>query len=261
MWKERVENRLRELLKGAGPELLREAMSYYPLQEGKRIRPLFTVAVAHALGGDEEDAITVGCAIEMVHNYSLIHDDLPAMDDDELRRGLPACHVKYGEAIAVLAGDALLTYAFEVLSNESLYRSLKGSRLLKILNTVARKSGVEGMVGGQALDITSAGNPHEISLKKTAALFQACFMCGGILSDREDLLPILEKIGEFVGLLFQITDDILDRDGYWEVFGAEVSMRKVKELHAQVTRLLPSAFGKPPPELIYLIEKIRDRIT
>jgi len=123
------------------------------------------------LGGDVEDAVTVGCAVEMIHNYSLIHDDLPAMDNDDFRRGdfrrgQPSCHRKFGEAVAVLAGDALLTYAFEVLSDPSLYRSISPENLLRVARIIAVKSGIEGMVGGQALDITEEEDLEKVNLRK-----------------------------------------------------------------------------------------------
>jgi len=134
LWKQGLEKRLAELFSGIRePEPLASAMKYYVFQGGKRIRPLFLIAVTEALGGDLEDATTVGCVVEMIHNYSLIHDDLPAMDNDDYRRGLPSCHRKFGEAVAVLAGDALLTYAFEVLADPSLYRTLTPEKLLRMI--------------------------------------------------------------------------------------------------------------------------------
>ncbi|RMH03591.1 MAG: polyprenyl synthetase family protein, partial [Aquificota bacterium] len=131
LWKEKVEERLKELLKPFEPEVFYRAMSYYPLQEGKRLRPLFVCAVCDAYGGEVEDAIGVGCAIELIHNYSLVHDDLPALDNDTLRRGKPTCHIAFGEDLALLAGDALLTLAFEVLSTRENFQSLSSEELIR----------------------------------------------------------------------------------------------------------------------------------
>lgn len=260
LWKERIEKRLRELFNPPGPEILRSAMSYYLFQQGKRIRPLFTVAVASALGGNEEDAITAGCAIEIIHNYSLIHDDLPAMDDDQFRRGLPTCHVKYGEAIAILAGDALLNYAFEVLSDARNFKTLSGSEVLKLISVIAGKSGAGGMVGGQVLDITCEKDLERVNLLKTAALFEACFMSAGVVSKKSDLLPNLEQAGRMVGLLFQITDDILDRDGLYELLGEREAMNRAKRIYEDTLTILRDLFGEEPPELKKLLDKVYLRI-
>ena len=261
LWKEKIERRLKELFDPSGPEILREAMAYYLFQPGKRIRPLFTVAVADALGGSEEDAITVGCAIEMIHNYSLIHDDLPAMDDDQFRRGLPTCHVKYGEAMAILAGDALLNYAFEILSDTNNFKTLSESEVVKLISVIAGKSGAGGMVGGQALDITGERDLERVNLLKTAALFEASFVSAGIVSKRGDLLVDLEKAGRNVGLLFQITDDILDRDGLYELLGESEARNKASIIYEETLRILRELFGKEPPELKQLLNKVYLRIT
>jgi len=260
LWKEKIEGRLRELLgRVQEPEPLASAMKYYVFQKGKRIRPLFLTAVAETLGGDVEDAVTVGCAVEMIHNYSLIHDDLPAMDNDDFRRGQPSCHRKFGEAVAVLAGDALLTYAFEVLSDPSLYRSISPENLLRVARIIAVKSGIEGMVGGQALDITEEEDLEKVNLRKTAALFEACFLCGGVVAGKEELLSSLEKTGRRVGLLFQITDDILDRDGYWKRLGAKSALRKAGNIYAELAEDVGDLFGKTS-EIMYLVDLIWNRV-
>lgn len=261
LWKDRVERRLREIFDPEGPPVLREAMAYYLFQEGKRIRPLFTVAVSDALGGNEEDALTVGCLIEMIHNYSLIHDDLPAMDNDDLRRGLPTCHIKFGEAIAILAGDALLTYAFEVLSEGSKFFSLNEADLIEICRILAVKSGASGMVGGQVLDITGEGDPRKTSLMKTAALFEACFLCGGVVAGRKDILGDLEELGRNVGLLFQITDDILDKDGYFVVYGERGSLQHASDVYERTKKLVESLFGRKGEAVNYLVDLIYKRVT
>jgi len=261
LWKEKIEERLRELLTPQEPQELFEAMAYYLFQPGKRVRPLLTVAVAHSLGGDEEDAITVGCAIEMIHNYSLIHDDLPAMDDDDFRRGLPSCHKKFGEAMAVLAGDALLTYSFEVLSGKGSFRTLSPTEVVDLVNTVAVKSGIRGMVGGQVLDISGEEDLERVNLKKTAALFEACFVCGGIVSRRNDLLGRLEEVGRDFGLLFQLVDDILDRDGFYALLGEEKAKVKAGEIYRSLTCGTEELFGKSSPEIRGLIDMVYNRVT
>ena len=259
-WKERIEKRLQELLNPPGPQKLIEAMKYYPLQKGKRIRPLFTVAVADALGGNEEDAITAGIAIELIHNYSLVHDDLPSMDNDALRRGLPTCHVKFGEAIALLAGDTLLTYAFEILSTPENFKTLDAERILRISRIIAQKSGSDGMVGGQVLDIEKHRDLYEVSLKKTGALFEACFMCGGVVAGREDLLKDLETLGRKVGLLFQMVDDYLDRDGFYELWGEERLRQEIEELYTEMQENVKNQLAKSEA-IEYLLNLIYRRIT
>lgn len=229
LWKNLVEARLRELLKPFEPQILYESISYYLFQEGKRIRPLFLCAVCNAFGGNMEDAITVGCAVEMVHNYSLIHDDLPALDNDSFRRGKPSCHVVFGEDMAILAGDALLTYTFEVLANKENFRSLEDSQLLSLIGLLAKKAGFLGMVGGQVLDIRRLSDQKEISIKKTAELFSFCFLAGGIVAKRYDLLKNLEDLGLKVGLLFQMVDDYKDKDGFYRSLGEEL-LEMVEEL-------------------------------
>ena len=259
-WKEKIEKRLKELLNPPGPQKLVEAMKYYPLQKGKRIRPLFTVAVADALEGNEEDAITVGIAIELIHNYSLVHDDLPSMDNDTFRRGLPTCHVKFGEAIALLAGDALLTYAFEILSTSENFKTLDAERILRISKIIAQKSGSDGMVGGQVLDIDKHKDLYEVSLKKTGALFEACFMCGGVVAKREDMLQELESLGRKVGLLFQMVDDYLDKDGFYEDWGEEKLRNEIEKLYKKTQKDIREKLGKSE-EIEYLVNLIYIRIN
>ncbi|GAB6065261.1 polyprenyl synthetase family protein [Aquifex pyrophilus] len=257
LWKERVEERLSDILeKLQGPPSLKEAVKYYPLQKGKRIRPLFTVAVASTLGGNEEDAITVGCAIELIHNYSLIHDDLPCMDNDAWRRGQPTCHIKFGEALALLAGDALLTYTFEVLSDKNNFKTLGEGEILEIINVISKKSGSDGMVGGQVLDIEGYENLYEVSIKKTGALFEACFVCGGIVAGRRDILGELEETGRKVGLLFQMVDDYLDKDGFYTLKGEELK-KDIEELYGVI---LEKEILRKSEELRKLLEMIKKRV-
>ncbi len=260
VWKEKIEKRLVELLNPKGPEKLIEAMKYYPFQKGKRIRPLFTVAVSDALGGNEDDAITAGIAIEIIHNYSLVHDDLPAMDNDELRRGLPTCHIKFGEALALLAGDALLTYAFEILSTPENFRTLDDKRVLTLSKILAQKAGSDGMVGGQVLDIERHEDLYEVSLKKTGALFEASFMFGGVVAGREELLKDLEHLGRNVGLLFQMVDDYLDRDGFYELMGEQKLREEIEKLFNDTGRMIKERI-KNSETIEYLLRLIYGRIT
>ncbi len=233
-----IEDKLRYLISRERiPNHLYEYMAYYPMQGGKRIRPLLLTLTSYYLGGNLEDAVTVGCCVELIHNYSLIHDDLPAMDNDDYRRGKPTCHKVFGEANAILAGDALLTYAFQILSERELFRSLTDSQLIDITNVIARKSGIWGMVLGQVLDINRHKDLIETDRYKTSALFEACFMCGGIIGNRYDKIEELEKLGNRVGLLFQFTDDLLDKDGVYEL-GYEYVMNMVENYKEEAISLL-----------------------
>ena len=219
---------LAEVGKGCPPALM-EAMRYSLLAPGKRLRPLLVLMAAEACGGSEERAIPAGCAVEMIHAYSLVHDDLPAMDDDDLRRGLPTCHIKFDEATAILVGDALLTYAFEVLANK--YPAKTAAACCLVL---ARESGAAGMVGGQAEDLAMEKRGGDLQTlmelhgKKTGALFRACLKLGVLSVYGEDdfdpaLLKALDEYGRCLGLAFQITDDLLDVEGEAENTGKRVN--------------------------------------
>src|SRR4051794_36950004 len=207
------------------PAALRDAMGYSLMAPGKRLRPVLVFMAAQAAGGAPEAALAGACAAEMIHTYSLIHDDLPAMDDDDLRRGLPTCHKKFGEALAILAGDGLLTLAFQVLAEHYPPRTAAASCL-----ELARGSGAAGMVGGQVEDLAweaaSDKRPHTIEAlehihqHKTGALFRACLALGvwGTQGEQPDgpdreLLKRLETFGRCFGLVFQITDDLIDVEG------------------------------------------------
>jgi geranylgeranyl diphosphate synthase type II len=141
------------------------------------------------------------------------------LDNDQYRRGKPTCHVLFGEDLALLAGDALLTLAFEVLSDKDNFRTLEADRLLLIIKLLSKKAGAKGMVGGQVMDVRKLGELEHISLKKTAELFSACFMLGGLVAKRDDLVNDLERVGMNFGLLFQMCDDYKDKDGFYQKFG------------------------------------------
>ncbi|HZE96505.1 MAG TPA: polyprenyl synthetase family protein [Planctomycetota bacterium] len=186
------------------PARLQSAMRYTLFNAGKRIRPALTLLVCQDLGGDLRQALPSACAVEYIHTYSLIHDDLPAMDDDDFRRGKPSSHKKFDEATAILAGDALLTAAFEAIARTP-DQTLIGPMTLAL----AEGAGAAGMVGGQQIDLAPRADVHEIHAKKTAALFQAsCHL--GALAARSSKAGNLARYGLKLGLAFQAVDDILD---------------------------------------------------
>ena len=232
------------------PSVLHEAMRYSLFAGGKRIRPILALSSYEACGGYPKNIIPYASALELIHTYSLIHDDLPSMDNDDLRRGKPTSHKVFGEAMAILAGDALLTEAFLMLTNNSsalssvkgckvgLYKEIKPSSLIKVIREVALSAGIHGMVGGQAIDISSENSKPDrdtltfIHLHKTAALITASVRMGGILCDTDDdKLKALTKYGERIGLAFQIIDDILDIEGNAEELGKTAgSDKKMKKM-------------------------------
>jgi geranylgeranyl diphosphate synthase type II len=277
---------------GAPPSLA-EAMAYSLLAPGKRLRPLLVVLAAEATGGTATSALPAACAVEMVHTYSLVHDDLPAMDDDDLRRGLPTCHKKYGDALAILAGDALLTAAFQVLAEGYPPRTAAVSCL-----ELARGAGAAGMVAGQVLDLAAEGKVPRapaprtatdlegVHARKTGALFLAALRLGLLAAqgerpggpdagDRE----ALDRFGRAFGLAFQIADDLLDVQGSSDragkrvgkdaargkltfpgLLGVDESRRRVRDLYneaAQAAETLGPAAG-PLAELARVVAE-RDR--
>lgn len=214
------------------PESLREAIRYSLLGGGKRLRPMLVLLACSACGGIEQHAMPAACAVEMVHTYSLLHDDLPAMDDDDLRRGRPTCHKQFGEALAILAGDALLTLAFEVLADGCPAEVAAAS-----CRELARGAGMTGMVGGQVVDLTWDGkiamgtasnlptleDLESLHARKTGALFRASLKLG-VLAAKGDaaMLARFDAYGQRFGQAFQITDDLLDVEGFAEQTGKRV---------------------------------------
>jgi geranylgeranyl diphosphate synthase type II len=206
------------------PETLREAMRYSLLAGGKRLRPILCLAACELAGGDPAVAMPTAVALEMIHTMSLIHDDLPAMDNDDLRRGRPTNHKVFGEAIAILAGDALLTRAFEMVALRS--PGVSAERLLAVVGELALASGAPGLVGGQVVDLQSEGKLVDletleyIHLHKTGALLRACVISGALLGGAsQELLAALRTYARGIGLAFQIIDDILDVTASSEVLG------------------------------------------
>jgi geranylgeranyl diphosphate synthase type II len=196
------------------PETLREAMAYSLLAGGKRLRPILALAAAEAVGGRETDAIDAACAVEFIHTYSLIHDDLPAMDDDDFRRGRPTSHKKFGEAVAILAGDALCAEAFRVAAA---HRRGREAQVADVVFELARASGAVGMVGGQVIDIEATGKKIDVQhlevlhRAKTGELLLVAIRAGARMGGaNEDELERLTVYGRALGLAFQIIDDVLD---------------------------------------------------
>lgn len=211
------------------PPAVFEAMRYSLFAGGKRVRPILAIASAEALGAKTAGLLPIAGALELIHTYSLIHDDLPAMDDDDLRRGRPTCHKVYGEAMAILAGDGLLNRAFEVLSDARRLKTVTAPRVLAITREISLASGVFGMVGGQVVDMESEGKDVDlptlefIHTHKTGALIRASVRAGAIYAKAsEKRLKALTRYGERVGLAFQIADDILDIVGSQEEIGKDV---------------------------------------
>ncbi len=226
-----VDEALNEYLpqRGNYPEVIHEAMRYSVFAGGKRLRPSLVLASARAVGGDETTVLPAACAIELLHTYSLVHDDLPAMDNDDLRRGRPTNHKVYGEAIAVLVGDALLTLAFRLLAGLSQNRPAGAGRIVQVIAEVAQAAGTDGLIGGQVVDILSAGkliDKHTleyIHTRKTGALYRASVRAGAILSGANfEQLNKLTIYAENLGLAFQIVDDILDIEGDEQKLGKPV---------------------------------------
>jgi geranylgeranyl diphosphate synthase type II len=234
------------------------AMRYSLFAGGKRLRPILCMAGAAAVGGSDTDVLPIACSFELIHTYSLIHDDMPAMDDDEVRRGKPTNHKVFGEAIALLAGDGLLTEAFRLMTAADLMAHISPEVIIKVTGLVAEAAGYEGMVGGQAVDIQSEGLKVEfpvvefIHTHKTGALITAAVCSGAILGGgNQSQLCAIESYGKKIGLAFQIADDILDIEGDSRTLGkkagadeakgkttypAVIGLEKSKELQYELVR-------------------------
>lgn len=232
------------------PPVIHEAMRYSVLGEGKRIRPILTLAACEAVGGALEEALPAACAIELIHAYSLVHDDLPAMDDDDERRGRPSCHKRFGEAIGILAGDALLTYSFELLARQQ----TRPAVWRQITETLARAAGTLGMVGGQVVDVQFAGKTPDaktqdyIVTRKTGALIAAAVAMGGLAGGATGARQArLARYGECIGVVFQLVDDVLDRDGVAVTCGVSETRRRAESLTAQAKAAVASWGSRAEP--------------
>jgi len=263
------------------PPPLRESMMYSLLAGGKRLRPAFALAAVEAVGGKPEEALPAACAVELIHTYSLVHDDLPAMDDDDFRRGRPTNHKVFGEAMAILAGDALLTHAFHVLGTMTeRYPNVSAASALRIVKELAAYAGAPGMVGGQAADMlgeqgeTTLSQLEYIHLHKTSDLVIASLRAGGIVGGaNEDQLEALTVYGRSIGLAFQIQDDILDLVGdsaklgkstqsdvaqgkvtYPYLLGLDASRAKVAELTAAGKAAVSGGLLPAPERLVQMAD-------
>jgi len=234
--RKRINHALESLLKTSEKaDRILEAMTYSLMAGGKRIRPILCLAATEAAGGDPEDAVPAACALEMIHTYSLIHDDLPAMDDDAMRRGKPTCHMAFDEATAILAGDALLTLAFQTLSSIELGKVEQAAKWLRVIQLISYAAGYCGMIQGQMLDMASEGKQLILAeLKfmhrlKTGALIEASLSSGAVLGGlNSNRISMLESYAQNIGLAFQVTDDILNVEGDPEIMGKAVGTDKLR---------------------------------
>jgi geranylgeranyl diphosphate synthase type II len=262
-WKKAVEDDLQRIL-SRNDNLLFQAMRDSVLCGGKRFRPLLLVSAADAFGIGLRRSLPFACAVEFIHNYSLIHDDLPVLDDDDYRRGRPSCHKAFGEDIALLAGDSLLTLAFEVMAAAEMPKS-QWTRKEQVIKEIAQLAGGEGMIGGQLLDITfsvdnaAKASLHELMLKKTGALMVASVRAGAVLGGASrSKLEALTEYGKDIGLAFQVRDDIHDagetdnnvssaKPNYVTVFGREKADLLLKQsVRAALGALKTAAIGSAP---------------
>ena len=223
------------------PQVIHEAMRYCVGSGGKRFRPLLCLGACEAVGSSTRKALSVACALEMVHTYSLVHDDLPAMDNADERRGQPTCHRKFGEGNAILVGDALLTLAFERLSRNGTLNSLA------IIRTIGEACGTVGLIGGQVLDLQAISQPRtatervlrDIAQRKTAALITASVVAGALaggVASRQ--LKPLQRYGQDIGLAFQLLDDVHDGDGLAQAVGSDATRSEAARLIARAVDAL-----------------------
>lgn len=265
------------------PDVVHRAMAYSLLAKGKRMRPVLLLATCHALSGNQDNALPFACALEMVHAYSLIHDDLPAMDDDDYRRGRPTNHKVFGEGVAVLAGDGLLNLAYEIMTDSCIEHFCLET--IQAMNVIARCAGVRGMIGGQAADLEAEGKAINaemldyIQRNKTGALLEAAFTAGGWLAGGSgEVISLLAGAGRDLGVAFQIQDDILDltatteslgkpthsdernsKATYVSMFGIEQAKAKVHDLFGEVLLQLNSVLKHDEFITSYLNQLMRRR--
>lgn len=242
------------------PRIIHDAMRYMVLGDGKRIRPILTLAVAEMCGGSAEEAMLPACAIELIHTYSLIHDDLPALDNDEMRRGRATCHKQFGEAVAVLAGDALLTFAFELLGH--MENAGKGLRLVR---EIADAIGTCGMIGGQVRDIQSQNVKidlralDQINREKTGRLIQVSCLAGAIVAGvNESQESHILRFGAHLGFAFQIVDDIMDSEGYRKLMPEKNARQTANNFIARAKKELET-FGAQCEHLNRLADFVLER--
>jgi geranylgeranyl diphosphate synthase type II len=281
--KQEVEAALDASIAVTYPEKIYESMRYSLMAGGKRLRPILCLSACELLGGDRISAMPTACAMEMVHTMSLIHDDLPAMDNDDYRRGKLTNHKVYGDDIAILAGDALLAYAFEFIAGQT--KGVPAERILKVIAHLGHAVAATGLVGGQVVDLECEGKPDVtaetltfIHIHKTAALLESCVICGALLAGANDTdIKRLSTYANNIGLAFQIIDDILDitatseqlgktagkdlaaqKVTYPSLWGIEASQKKAEELVAQAKAQLIS-YGDAALPLMALADYITAR--
>lgn len=257
-----------------GQDIVLDAMRYSVRNGGKRVRPMLVLEFCRVCGGNVENALPFACAVEMIHTYSLIHDDLPCMDDDDMRRGKPSCHKQFGEAYALLAGDGLLTLAFETLTRAE---NIKSSDIVRAVKALSSLSGIRGMIGGQVIDLLSEdGEPDDALLRridrlKTGALIQASVRLGCIAAGVTDetILRAADVYAESIGLAFQIVDDILDVTSSTVMLGKPVGsdekndkvtfvkllgLEKCKALADELTQAAVQALNDLPGDTAFLAD-------
>jgi len=281
--KQEVEAALDASISVTYPEKIYESMRYSLMAGGKRLRPILCLAACELIGGDRASAMPTACAMEMVHTMSLIHDDLPAMDNDDFRRGKLTNHKVYGDDIAILAGDALLAYAFEFIAEQT--KGVPAERILKAIAHLGHAVAATGLVGGQVVDLECEGKPDVtaetltfIHIHKTAALLESCVICGALLAGANDTdITRLSTYANNIGLAFQIIDDILDitstseqlgktagkdlaaqKVTYPSLWGIETSQQKAQELVEQAKSQLVS-YGDAALPLMALADYITAR--
>ena len=272
--KELVDSFLKEYFSSPStPSILGESVTYSLFAGGKRIRPILCLAAYEACDGDSEDILPFASSIELIHTYSLIHDDLPAMDNDDLRRGKPTNHKVFGEGMAILAGDGLLTEAFYMMSNSLSNKNIKNTALIRAIKEISFVSGIHGMVGGQAQDLIAENSEPDketlsfIHKHKTGSLISGSLRAGAILANcTKPSLSAITRYGENIGLAFQVIDDILDIEGdtaelgktagsderkkkmtYPALYGIEQSREKAGELISEAIFAIKDFSGKAEP--------------
>jgi geranylgeranyl diphosphate synthase type II len=281
--KQEVESALDASIAITYPEKIYESMRYSLMAGGKRLRPILTLSACELLGGDRATAMPTACAMEMVHTMSLIHDDLPAMDNDDFRRGKLTNHKVYGDDIAILAGDALLAYAFEYIAAQT--KAVPAERILKVVAHLGHAVAATGLVGGQVVDLECEGKPDIttetltfIHIHKTAALLESCVICGALLAGANDTdIKRLSTYANNIGLAFQIIDDILDitatseelgktagkdlaaqKVTYPSLWGIEASQQKAQDLVTEAKEQLTS-YGDAALPLMAIADYITSR--
>ncbi|WP_294408190.1 polyprenyl synthetase family protein [uncultured Ruminococcus sp.] len=243
---EKIEDKLAEFTQDK-PEIqgiVSEAMEYSLSAGGKRLRPILMLEFYRMCGGNDLDSILeIACSVELIHTYSLIHDDLPCMDDDDFRRGKPSCHKAFPEDIALLAGDALNTLAFEVISEAAIAGKIPAEKAVMLISVLSKAAGKDGMVGGQVIDLQTENEEIDIQTlnllqsKKTGALIEAACVMGVILSGKFEFIPAAADYAQAVGRAFQIVDDILDVTGTFEELGKPIGSDEDQHKNTYVTLL------------------------